>query len=251
MGLLQRLSREEPAPPWGLVTALGTAVGAFAAIILGTSLASAVLGDQPSTFVVGWSIAMAGMALFITVTRNRTPQDGAALRTGSTRSPLPLVLLFSVGVAITFDLIGLIVTGVALPVAQLLRYFNITASPIQALDVGLTGWLLALLFLAVFQPVGEGLVFRGVLFPALRTALGAWGGLLFTAVFHAVFHLLAYAPAGGGASFALTWYSLLLPFLNGLYLAGVRAYTGSTRAAIIAHAGLGAFAVLRALFFAG
>lgn len=251
MGLMTRLSREEPAPTWGLAAAVGYVIGAFAAVVVGTTLTSSIFGDQPTTFIIGWSVAMILVALVITVTRNRTPQDGEALRIGETRAPLPIVLLLSLGVAILFDLISLIVVDTPWPVPELLHYFNTNVSPMRVLDVGVMAWILAVLFMVVFQPIGEELVFRGVVFPSLRANLGVWSGFFITAVFHAVFHLVSYAPSGGGGNFALTWYSLILPFLNGLYITGVRAYTGSTRAAIAAHAGIGLFLVLRALFFAG
>src|SRR5688572_18890553 len=101
MGLIKRLGREEPAPPWGLVSAIGYIIGAFACVILGTALASAFLGNAPATFIIGYSVGMVAIALLVTVTRNRTPQDGQALRTdaASTRFPMPIILLLSIGVA--------------------------------------------------------------------------------------------------------------------------------------------------------
>jgi hypothetical protein len=72
---------------------------------------------------------------------------------------------------------------------------------------------------------------------------------VFTSVFYAVFHLLAYAPPGGSSG-ALLWYTLILPFLESLFITVVRANTRSTRAAIAAHAGLGLFALLRAFVIA-
>jgi hypothetical protein len=47
------------------------------------------------------------------------------------------------------------------------------------------------------------------------------------------------------------WVSIGTPFLSGLYLTGIRAYTGSTRAVLIAHAGLGLFLVMRTLLYGG
>lgn len=244
MGLINRLGREEPAPPWGLVSAIGYIIGAFACVVLGTSLASALLSD--TTFIVGWSIGMVAIALLVTVTRNRTPQDGEALRIGAAHSrfPLPIILLLSIGVAVAIDLLTLAVTGGGVPAPELLRLVDTS-------DRSFAAWGLAALFLVILQPAGEELVFRGIAFPALRTGLGTWPGYLMTAVFYAVFHLLAYAPAGGGGNPALVWVSISVPFLNGLYLTGVRAYTGSTRAAVIAHAGLGLFLVLRTLLYGG
>jgi membrane protease YdiL (CAAX protease family) len=104
--------------------------------------------------------------------------------------------------------------------------------------------------MGLLQPIGEELVFRGMLFPRLKHALGSWSGYLFTSVIYAVFHLIAYAPAGGGSP-ALFWYTLAVPFLDSLFITLVRANTRSTRAAMVAHAGIGIFSVLRAYIIAG
>lgn len=244
MGLINRLGREEPAPPWGLVSAIGYIIGAFACIVLGTSLASSLLAD--STLIVGWSIGMVAIAMLVTITRNRTPQDGEALRLGAshTRIPLIIILLLSIGVAIAIDLLSLALTNGEFPTPELLRLVNTS-------DRSFVAWGLAALFMVILQPAGEELVFRGIAFPALRTGLGIWPGYLMTAVFYAVFHLLAYAPQGGGGNSALVWVSIGTPFLSGLYLTGIRAYTGSTRAALIAHAGLGLFLIMRTLLYGG
>jgi hypothetical protein len=252
MGLLARLGRAEPAPPWGLSAALAYVVGAFAAVVLGTTLASALLGDRPTTFIVGWSLAMILMALAVMTTHGRRPAESAALRLSApSRVPLPIVLLMSIGVAISIDLLSLIVAGEGWPAPALLRYYDTSVSPFRLLDVGLVAWALAALFLAIFQPLGEELIFRGMALPALRAELGPWPGYIITALIFAIFHLIAYAPSGAGGNAALTWVSIGVPFLNGLYLNGVRAYTGSTRAAVVAHAGLGLFVLLRALVIAG
>jgi hypothetical protein len=44
-----------------------------------------------------------------------------------------------------------------------------------------------------------------------------------------------------------SWFIVAYPLLIGLYVAGVRAYTKSTRLAIIARVGIGLFIVLAAL----
>lgn len=82
------------------------------------------------------------------------------------------------------------------------------------------------------------------MFPAVRTAFGAWGGLALAAIFHAGFHFAAYPADALGNPF---WYGIIMPFFIGLFIVGVRAHTGSTRAAIIAHAGFGLFAIAKVL----
>ncbi len=46
------------------------------------------------------------------------------------------------------------------------------------------------------------------------------------------------------------WYGLILPMLSGLVFGAVRAGTGSTLAAIAAHAAFGLFALLKLLVIA-
>jgi membrane protease YdiL (CAAX protease family) len=83
----------------------------------------------------------------------------------------------------------------------------------------------------------------------LRETLGTWVGLVASAALYAVFHALAYPPAPGQP--AGYWYGFVLPFVAGVFFGGVRAYTGSTRAAILAHVAFGVFAVLKAFALAG
>jgi membrane protease YdiL (CAAX protease family) len=253
--LLRRISTLDPIPPWGIVTAIGFLIAAFAVMVISTTITGLVFGQTALATVAGWSMGMVLLALLVTVTRNRTPDDGAALglTRGGDSSRLILTVLLGIGVAITLDLIGLVVTsGVASPVAHLLVFFGgspgtTVTTPFSA-DVG--AWIIAILFLVIFQPVGEELVFRGLIYPALRQGLGAWMGFLMTALFSAVFHLLAYTTQPQ-STLPFFWYAFLLPLLDALFLGAVRANTGSTRSAIAAHVGLGIFAVLRALLLAG
>jgi membrane protease YdiL (CAAX protease family) len=101
----------------------------------------------------------------------------------------------------------------------------------------------------VAQPVAEELVFRGIALPALRQGFGAWMGLVLCSLAYGLFHQLAYSSPTNDAT--LVWYGLALPLLAGLFISGVRVYTGSTRAAIAAHMAFGLFAVLKALTLAG
>jgi membrane protease YdiL (CAAX protease family) len=98
----------------------------------------------------------------------------------------------------------------------------------------------------IAQPLGEELVFRGVVQPVFRTILSAWPGLLVTALVYGLFHQLAYPPAYADiSSQTALWYGLALPALQGVIFGMNRAVTGSTRAAIFAHAAFGLFALLK------
>lgn len=241
--MLKRFARPEPAPPWGVLTAIGAVLAMFAAIILGTVIADSVLESSPEALMTGWAIGMVLTILFVAVTRRRTEDDFRALRLRPSRAPLLLLLLGMIGVAVALDLLSAIITGdQTLATAELLNF--------SRAEVGFFGWMIAFLFLVVLQPVAEELVFRGVLFPALRTGLGIWTGFFVCAGFHAVFHFAAYPPTPENQTILL-WYGLLLPFLDALVFTGVRAATGSTRAAIVAHAAFGLFALLKVYTFTG
>lgn len=238
---IARLSVVET-PPWGVATALIAILAAFGALVVGTLVAQAWLAGTPYVNLAGWLIGALIALLFVLQTR-RSPDDRAALRLGAGGPPLPFVLFVMLGVAFAFDLLSLAVTGAFVPVPELLALVG--RAP------GLVDWLIAFAFMLLAQPIAEELVFRGVAFPALRAALGAWAGLIVTAMVYAGFHLLAYPPDYVGATpTTALWYGLALPLLNGLVISGARAYTGSTRAAIVTHAAFGLFALLKLLTMA-
>lgn len=248
--LFARIGRLEGAPPWGLGAAVSALVAALAALVLGSTLVLTVycgtpssapycsavnFAAPPSVAFLGWTLGAAVTAAFVWFTR-RTPAERAALHLGSIETSAFWVLLVSVGLAVTLDLI-------------IIQFMGRTVEPeLQSLrqpEVNAVSWILAFLFMAVAQPVAEELVFRGVLQPALRQTLGAWPGYLLAAALYALFHLIAYSPAQPGADFL--GYALLLPFVSGLIFGAVRLVTGSTRAAILSHAAFGIFAVLKVL----
>lgn len=98
-----------------------------------------------------------------------------------------------------------------------------------------------MLFLTVFGPVFEELVFRGFLFPLLARSLGAWPGILLAAMLFAVVH---------GSQYRWQWQQLSLVWFAGVVFGFVRYKTGSTAAATLVHTGYNAaffigFLVLR------
>lgn len=251
--MLKRLALLEPAPPWSLYAGIGAVVAMFLAIIVGATLATTLLAATPAQPLAGWVIGGTITIAFVAITRRRTPAESAALRLNAPSAlPLPIVLLLALGLAITLDLLGLAFTGDFWPVAQLMGFFLIGAGDtlVARADVGLGAWALAALLLVIVLPLAEELVLRGVLYPALRTTLGAWPGLLMNAAFQMAFYLFTYVTFQLDGVTPL-WFGVIFPFLVGLLLACIRAYTGSTRAAIVAHVGFGLFAVLKALALMG
>jgi uncharacterized protein len=104
-------------------------------------------------------------------------------------------------------------------------------------------------FLVVVQPIAEELVFRGVTYPALRASLGPLAGIVATSISYALFHLLTYTSAAMDVS--TLWFTFALPLIEGLVLTLIRAYTGSTRAAIVGHMAFGLFAILKLITLSG
>ena len=151
------------------------------------------------------------------------------------RWPLPLVLLWSIGIALLVDLIAAVgVGGYGVDPALL----GLSSQP-QNLAI-------ALLFAVVARPLGEGLVFFGVMLPRLRASLGAWPGTLLTVAGFTLFRGLAY---GGSLQFSeVAWYGWVVPLLLGLFYAVVRLRSRSTRALLLAMAVAGLLSTLIAFF---
>jgi membrane protease YdiL (CAAX protease family) len=198
---MARLGRVDFTPPWTIGSAALAVVFAFAVIIIGTTAAYVWLGDSSTTPVVGWIFGCLLMALMIWQTRSG---ERDALYMNSSQTPLPLIMLIGLGAAIAIDIIGLALTRAFLPAPELL---DLNLGALSAGEI-----LVAALFMVVAQPLGEELVFRGVALPAFRSTLGAWGGLIVSAVAYGVFHWVAYTryaslAAQRGQQSPLMWHS--------------------------------------------
>lgn len=238
--LFQRLATPEPAPPWSLTVVLFTVLAAIAAMIAASTMVVVWAGDQPGAPLLAWLFGGVFIILFVRQSRRRTA-DRAALRLDPPQTPLILLLLFSLGLAIALDLLSLGVTGQFLPLAELLPL---------AQQPTLLMWLVAIAFMIVVQPAAEELILRGVAFPALRSALGGWAGIVVCTLLSGVFHFIVYNAAYASVFPNVTeqvalWYGVVLPTLDALVFTLMRAATGSTRAAIAAHSAFGLFALLK------
>jgi membrane protease YdiL (CAAX protease family) len=104
-------------------------------------------------------------------------------------------------------------------------------SPIEDLISDRRSLFIMMLFLTIFGPVFEELIFRGFLFPLLARSVGPWLGILLTAVPFALVH---------GSEYHWSWQHLTLVGLDGAVFGFVRYKTGSTAAATLVHTGYNA-----------
>lgn len=229
--VLKRIGRQEAEPPWGFFIAFNTVAMAFVSLtFIGTLISYSLFDEGPFFLPVGWAAGCLLTILYINISRRN---DREHLRLEARNSRLLIVLLFGIGMAITFDVAALLINGLFLPAPELLNLVPVRDNP--------AAWLVAILLMVLLQPVAEQLLFSGVFFPAAQQAMGAWGGYLLTVIVFGLFHMLVYAypPVLG------MWSSLTAPVLAGFVIIGARANSGSTRAAIVAHMAFGLFAVLK------
>src|SRR5690606_17380581 len=127
--MMQAITAPQAPPPWSLVYAVGAVIGAFAAVLIGTTIGT-FIGEQTAfTVTLSWIIGMALIALYLTLARNRTEADGRAL---AIIQPVPrglLIVLLSFGVGAMLDLISLFVTGTPSVIAEFVPLFNSPAGP--------------------------------------------------------------------------------------------------------------------------
>lgn len=243
LSLIARIRAVEPAPPWNLTSALIAMVVAILAFIGGTFAAEIWLSGQPTALIAGWVIGGIITIIFVLQSR-KTPEQRAALKLHPGGTPLLFIIFISFGLALTIDLLSLLVTGQFLPAPVLL------SAAVERDNTALL--VISAVFLLLVQPIAEELVFRGIVFPVLRIGFGAWPGLIAASAASGIFHLLIYPAAYAmvfpdATSFATLWHSGVNPLLAALIFGIVRAVTGSTRSAIAAHFAFGLFALFKLL----
>ena len=124
-----------------------------------------------------------------------------------------------------------IVTGpfLAIGLAVLSAVLHAPEEPvIQNLMTDRWSLIAVVVFGSFLAPVFEELVFRGFIFPLLARSLGAWPGILLTALAFALLH---------GSQFHWSWQSILIIGLAGIAFGMARHKTGSTAAATAIHIG--------------
>lgn len=129
--------------------------------------------------------------------------------------------------ALPFALLGIVLAISINFASTLLSRFIPKTLPIdQYFRTSQSAWLMAA-FAILVAPVFEELFFRGLLYPALRRHMPTGGALVITAFAFALIHQGQLARA---------WAPLLMLFIVGLVLTGVRARAKSVAASYIVHA---------------
>jgi membrane protease YdiL (CAAX protease family) len=236
---LASVSAPEAAPPWSLMTVIITVVFAFIAMIIGVGVVYAWDSTRSGIELIGWTLGGLLVILFVRQTRRK---DWDALRLAASSTPILFVMFVSLGVAIALDLLSLALTHEFFPGNEL-QYLNPKA-------LGVVEWVSAIAFMVIVEPIAEELIFRGIMLPALRTKLGVWRSIVWTATISGGFHMLLY-PINATSLFTPLWYGLLIPIIEAVIFGMVRNSTHSTRAAIAAHVAFGLFAVVKLLTLAG
>lgn len=237
--VLTRIGTPEPPPPWGFWdAAYALSILLITTFLLGPVIALLIFSASPNVLapLAGWALGgllMVAYGLFVYV---RKPAFRAALRIDSPSfSALPLLLLCGVGVAMLFDVLNYAFVGA----------FIFTPSMANAPVFQASEWLAAFVLLVAAQPLSEELVFRGILLPRFRVWFGSWYGISTCSLLYALYSFAVYPPTNQSSLFY--WYGLVVPFAFSLFFCCLRAYTGSTRAAIWVHMGFGLFILLKTL----
>ncbi len=239
---IRRISESETPVGWSLLLALffvlAYAILWIAGQVIVTTLSGASEVPTADSLSLG---ALIGCIVIILGTiqwaRRRSPDDWINwLRLRQPKTPAVfVVVLTGLGAAWAIDLIGVLLR---------LKTDQIVPTILETLrePISVT-WVVVAIFAIVVQPLAEGLIFGGLLYPALaRDLRNNVVACLFTALIYALVN--ASVLTGGTAD---PWYSLLQPFLMLLVVALVRAYTQSTQSAIVARAFFGVFFVVAAV----
>lgn len=246
--IVARIEAAEPAPFWSAGMAFAF-VGSFILVsiltqtVMITLFGGGVYTVTTNAVMLGIGLGCLLNAIVVVQWVGRRVKDGGfghALRL-DVGGPLPafVVVLLGLGGAYAIDLLGVLINAKAGQIVPP-EFANLTAP-----GDSLIYWAAAALIIVVVQPIGEGLLFHGVLYPALAGPLRNLGAIISAAAVYAVVRLIL------GAGQGTIWFAVVQPFLMALWVGALRAYTQSTRAAIVARAMFGLFFVLSALILSG
>ncbi len=242
--VLSRIRASESAPPWSTTSAIVFAVVYGVIWIAAQALAVSITGGDlttPTASGLALGVLITGALSAIVVVQwvqRRAPQDWSHALHLETSHTLPLFvcLLLGIGAAWGIDLIGVLLhlkgDQVVPPTLAILADQSAPAF----------GWIVAAVAAILGQPIGEELIFRGLLYPSLAARFDHVGSIALTT---AIFTVINVLLGGSGV-----WYALIQPLLMSLVVTALRAHTQSTQMAIVARAMFGLFFVLSALISA-
>ncbi|MCB9438030.1 MAG: CPBP family intramembrane metalloprotease [Anaerolineales bacterium] len=195
---------------------------------------SLVIAGLISCVMLGWSIYQ-NVRLAVAEHNEQHKKEllnipaALALRPSQSR-PLWLIALWSLAAVVTLDALAVILGR------------SISDYPLGFDRISGASWLtwvLAGVWVIGLRPIGEELLFRGILYPVLARRLGdQWIAVLVTTILFVVFYL--------ALAFDVYW-GLVYPLVLGLAAGMARAHTQSTWGAVVAHMMFGAFLLLSAL----
>ncbi|HEY3067246.1 MAG TPA: CPBP family glutamic-type intramembrane protease [Methylomirabilota bacterium] len=218
--LFLRIRRAERRPLWRWVAlALGGAVVAHA--VVDRVLFAIRGGDTPAAPLLGAAAGqlievIVAIAAVVVLSRGGQLTEPGAPRLSSGRVlALGAFYYVAFGMRLRFVLLGL---AAFWPV-------EVGAHPLWTAGVAM-GWegkLVLVVIAVVLAPIGEELLFRGLVLPRLQQALGTVAGVALTSLLFAVLHLVY------GAGMAIV-------FLLSVVLCWARLRTGGVRVPILLHA---------------
>jgi hypothetical protein len=244
MQVLKRIQQREIAPNWSVATALFFAAGYVVMWIAGFTIVSVASGEidgrlTPGTLAFGACIGMLAASLSVVQWARR--RGGVQWQSVIRLNPVPtanliFVFLFSLGLAWAVSLIGILLQFTTTQVIP--PTYNALREPISA------GWFAALILALILQPLADGLIFGGLVYPVVaRTLPNNILAIAATAIIYTSVSLFIAAEQN-------VWFAIIEPFLMGLSFISVRAFTQSTRAAIVARVAFGVFFLAAALISA-
>jgi len=141
----------------------------------------------------------------------------------------------SLGFTLSFRWVSLcVIAGPALAIGLAALAASMHApgeTAIQNLVTDRLSRIVVMLFVVVFGPLFEELVFRGFLLPLFQKSAGDWAAILLTAAPFALLH---------GTTVRWAWQSMFVIGLAGVAFGFTRVKTGSTAASSIVHIGYNA-----------
>lgn len=240
-----QLRAPEPDPPWSSAT-VAFFIGAYILLwIAALSMISVLAGDTAGSLSEGsrifatilHSVAISVVTLQWASRRLPNGLRDLALQPRTGRA-LITCFLIGFGAAVTIDLTGRLLRltegQFVPPLFEALRL-----DPNESISLL---WIVAALTATVVQPIVEGLIFAGVIYPRFRSQVrDNLIAIASTAITFTFIQVIIAVEQG-------TWYVVVQPLLMGVFIAGTRAFTKNTRLAIAARIGFGLWLVLSALF---